>query len=310
MSDQTSPKAEVADQSHRREPLYALSLSLVCPGAGHIYCGRIVAGLIIFLASLSLPSAVAIAAVLSTSLGTTLLISATFGFLVLYIYAAFDAFRAARHAHSDYQLQVFNRGIVYLTLAIVGCASPIVSTALLRASVFEAFYIPTNSMNPTLVSGDRIVVNKVYSRGELPQRGQIIVFRNPENRKQMYVKRVVGLPGDKIEHRGHEVYLNGNVLPRERLPKESLAIPTQNLPGELFEEQNGGHRYRVLVEDGKPATKSTFDVPPGNCYVLGDNRQRSKDSRHFSFVPLGDIEGRVQAVVLPAHSWRRFGTAR
>jgi signal peptidase I len=108
------------------------------------------------------------------------------------------------------------------------------------------------------------------------------VFRNPENRRQIFVKRVVGLPGDTVEVTQHELLINGKV--QHRLSENA----TPNPPQELSKET----------------------IPAGSYYVMGDNRDLSKDSRNFGFLSHGEITGVVTYLFWPSKSWSRFGAVR
>ena len=115
--------------------------------------------------------------------------------------------------------------------------------------------------------------------------------------------------GDTVEVKGNEVFVNGRQLPRESAPRASLGAAAQVVKGELFEETNAGRRYRILfATDTKPLPDyPKAKVPDGMCFVLGDNRSSSRDSRTIGFVALGDVLGEVQYRYWPAATWTRFG---
>jgi signal peptidase I len=109
--------------------------------------------------------------------------------------------------------------------------------------------------------------------------------------------------------KGNEVFVNGQPLPRERTPRASLGAAAQEVQGVLFEETNGGRRYQIFfTADAKPLPDyPKAKVPDGTCFVLGDNRNNSRDSREMGFVALGDVLGEVQYRYWPAATWSRFG---
>jgi signal peptidase I len=168
--------------------------------------------------------------------------------------------------------------------------------------VVQAFQIPSESMEDTLLIGDYLLVDKLRFGGNrawdffMPyrpvRRGDIIVFRYPVNPVQHFVKRVVGLPGDRVRLINRQVYVNGiplhepyvryNSVPhdvfRDDFPR--LNVPVPGLEGDWWLEM------RKLVEDGQ------LIVPEGHYFVLGDNRDDSKDSRYWGFVPRENIVGR------------------
>src|ERR1700730_12915499 len=168
--------------------------------------------------------------------------------------------------------------------------------------VVQAFQIPSESMENTLLIGDYLLVDKLrYGGGGLwdfalpyrrVQRGDIIVFRYPVHPTQHFVKRVVGVPGDRVRLINRQVYVNGNALrePYARYTSSSQVacgdeFPRLNLPVPGLE---GGWwlEMRKLVEDGE------LIIPQGNYFVLGDNRDESLDSRYWGFVPQENVIGR------------------
>lgn len=295
---------------NNRKSWIAVVLSLICTGLGQIYCGRIVKGLLLFLATLLfLPVAIggalakpsaAVWAVFLCSYGTV---------FVLWIYATIDSYVAARRVKDSYVLREYNRGIVYLFFMLVGITNPLVTAVVVRMQVMEAFYVPVASMVPNVLKGDRFVVNKLAYRYSMPERSDVVVFRSPPNRRQAYIKRVIGLPGDTVAMRGGEVFVNGKRLVRQKAPESAFSTIRDCLEGELYYETNAGKTYAIV--DGDQPTEyddhEAVTVPVGNCFVMGDNRDKSRDSRSFGCVPLGDIFGRVQYIYYPAGSWSRFG---
>jgi signal peptidase I len=133
----------------------------------------------------------------------------------------------------------------------------------LRANVMEAFVIPTSSMAPTLIPGDRILTNKLGISTRTFARGDLVVFRHPENRRQMFVKRIVGLPGDSVEIKERELLINDKIQ----------------------------HRLSEKSPQTQPPKISKQTVPAGSCFVMGDNRDLSHDSRNFGFLAHGEITG-------------------
>src|SRR5262249_51986003 len=150
---------------------------------------------------------------------------------------------------------------------------PVAGAVLLRAHVFEAFQYVERSMNPNLQSGDRVLVNKLAPAGGVPRRGDVVAFRNPRDRRQTWVQRVSGLPGDRAEVKSGQVFVNGKQLERDRVPAASLPPGSTPDGGEVYEESNAGRRYRVLLGAAKAAPDcAAKTVSDGCCFVLGDNR--------------------------------------
>ncbi|MDA8148442.1 MAG: signal peptidase I [Actinomycetota bacterium] len=163
-------------------------------------------------------------------------------------------------------------------------ALAVVIAILVRTFVFETYYIPSGSMIPTLEIGDRIVVNKLAYDFHSVHTGDIIVFARPPKEDcpgppvADLVKRVIGLPGQRISSSGNTVLINGKPLPEPWLPK-----------GEPL---------------GPPITPMT--IPPNSYYVLGDNRPNSCDSRYWGVVPKKLIVGKVDAIIWPLSQIKFF----
>lgn len=187
---------------------------------------------------------------------------------------------------------------------------PVVLLVLLfRSFLFEPFKIPSGSMIPTLLIGDFILVNKfsyglrlpvVHKRiirvGE-PRRGDVFVFRYPEDVRQNYIKRLVGLPGDEITYRNKVLYVNGEpVLQRERglwIGEGLNRNPANTRPQLRYEELNDVN-HRILVYPNRPNHQTqTWTVPDGHYFAMGDNRDMSLDSRHWGFVPEENLVGKA-----------------
>jgi len=175
---------------------------------------------------------------------------------------------------------------------------------LVRSFLYEPFRIPSSSMMPTLVTGDFIFVNKftyglrlpvvntkIVEIGE-PHRGDVIVFRLPSDPSTNYIKRLVGLPGDTIRYLNKKIYVND-----EPVQIQPLGIyDGEDQPGSLlFREHLGAAEHGVLLLPGQRSLEGTFVVPAGHYFMMGDNRDNSRDSRYdgVGFVPEGNIVGRA-----------------
>jgi signal peptidase I len=175
---------------------------------------------------------------------------------------------------------------------------------LLRSFLAEPFRIPSGSMIPTLLIGDFILVNKFayglrdpvfhhkfVSFGE-PQRGDIVVFRYPVNPSQDFIKRVIGVPGDRISYRNKQLFVNEQPMP---LDADGVYTAGDSAPGVVyqFQESLGTVRHRIIVNPGRPAEDFEFKVPEGQYFMMGDNRDGSLDSRSWGTVPEGNLVGRA-----------------
>jgi len=178
-----------------------------------------------------------------------------------------------------------------------------------RSFVFEPFKIPSGSMQPTLLIGDFIVVSKfsyglrlpvlntkILETGE-PERGDVFVFRSVEQRGVNMIKRVVGLPGDRIAYRNKILYINGEPAPQEIVGPWIGDGINRNPPGsnpQLRTESLGDVEHDILVYPrAVPPRRGEWTVPAGHYFAMGDNRDRSHDSRAWGFVPENHLVGRA-----------------
>ena len=173
---------------------------------------------------------------------------------------------------------------------------------LLRSFVVEPFRIPSGSMEPTLIPGDFILVNKfdyglrlpithtkILSLGE-PKRGDVVVFRYPENPRIAFIKRIVGLPGDHIEYRHKQLFINGKPEELESLPPSTPNVP----PGyEAKLEILGKVKHRILIHPGFDGQSWDYVVPKKSYFVMGDNRDNSRDSRYWGPMPEANLIGKA-----------------
>lgn len=188
---------------------------------------------------------------------------------------------------------------------------PVLAVVLvLRSFLVEPFQIPSGSMLPTLEVGDFILVNK-FSYGirlpvlntkvvELsdPQRGDVMVFRTPVDKKTNYIKRVIGLPGDKIRYQNKMLYINNKPMSEEFIGELNRL--------EMYQEQLGEVKHNIYKAPSAPYNRNPrspqnlgegeWVVPEGSYFVMGDNRDNSNDSRFWGFVPDEMIVGKAFAI--------------
>jgi signal peptidase I len=185
-----------------------------------------------------------------------------------------------------------------VSVVLVTMTSPVLLALGLRAFVLEAFKIPAMSMAPTLWNGDHIFVNKAaygfFSKG-IPERGDVVVFPFPENPKQDFVKRVIGLPGDNIELVEGRPVINGFTPPHCRVG----TIDVSGREMTVFVEHLGRRSYLTMFDVGAEGGRDgPYQVKPGEVFMLGDNRYNSHDSRRWNGgvgggVPIDTIRGRA-----------------
>ena len=198
---------------------------------------------------------------------------------------------------------------------------------IIRSFVFEPFRIPSGSMMPTLVQGDFIFVKKYsyglrlpvletkfFETGE-PKRGDVVVFRLPAEPSINYIKRVVGLPGDIISYDNARLTINGELMQvSENL--EASAADSANIYDEIFPDREHMIRHRINIAENRNPRVQVYEVPPGEYFMMGDNRDNSQDSRFIGFIPETHLVG--EAVRIWMHvdfsdglewpDWGRIGT--
>ena len=197
----------------------------------------------------------------------------------------------------------------------------ILAVFLIRSFLVEPFKIPSGSMMPTLLVGDFILVNKYtyglrvpilnhtfYEIGK-PQRGDVMVFHYPKDPSLDYIKRVVGLPGDRIEYREKRLYINGQPLDMAVDGDYSYVAPGLNqIHARKYRETLGQQPHDILLVNDAPAIDGEVVVPPGQYFAMGDNRDNSNDSRYWGFVPERNIVGRAFFIWWNFDNFGRIGS--
>jgi len=191
---------------------------------------------------------------------------------------------------------------------------------LIRSFIFEPFNIPSGSMKPNLLVGDFIFVSK-YSYGfskhslpfsiplipgkifsDTPERGDVVVFKTPENNRTDYIKRVIGLPGDKIEIKNGIIFINGSEILRKKLNDFiDTDNKTSNKRVRMYNEYFFNKEINILdiTDNGIADNTQLFNVPENHFFVMGDNRDNSQDSRFIStvgFIPYENLVGKAQFI--------------
>ncbi|HEY2347114.1 MAG TPA: signal peptidase I [Xanthomonadaceae bacterium] len=183
---------------------------------------------------------------------------------------------------------------------------------LVRSFLGEPYRIPSESMMPNLLIGDFILVNKfayglrlpvldtkVVKVGE-PQRGDVIVFHPPMAPDEVWIKRVIGVPGDVIDYHGYQLTINGQPVPSEAIGPYVGQGSGSNQTGTQVVRENLPGRTHTVLESGNPPTErdGTWTVPPGEYFMMGDNRDDSADSRFWPthFLPEANIVGKAEVV--------------
>jgi len=209
-----------------------------------------------------------------------------------------------------------------------------------RSVAYEPFNIPSGSMKPTLLVGDYLFVSKFsygYSKYSLPfslpiipgrvifsepERGDVVVFKLPSDNKTDYIKRIIGLPGDTVQLRNSILYINDVAVKRERVQEfvENIGNDRMRRVAQYKEILPNGVSHNVLeyTETSPFDSTEVFTIPEGHYFGMGDNRDRSKDSRFLTdvgFIPKVNLVGRAEFLFFSIDGaawqiWKWFGTLR
>jgi signal peptidase I len=257
-----------------KSPWGTLLLSLALPGLGHVCMGKAVMGAGCLLAT-GLLGLGSVAYVLNPSTRVSPFILVPFlGALAAYFFSAWHAYYLARK--SDI-LPGPSQGIspkmkARLIFGIAGVAVIYGLLGWLMTSMLAgSFTVPPDSMEPTIYNGERVLVNRLAYRIAAPQRGDIIIYKYPQDPSKIYIHRIVALPGESVELKDHQIIVNGVKL------AEDWAVKIRHY--------NGG---KLAKRGMKPVV-----VDPDSFYVLGDNAARSEDSRAWGFLPKKNIIGKA-----------------
>jgi signal peptidase I len=298
----------------RRRAWLAALLSLIAPGTGQVYngSGRLGGELFAAFIALDLMTIALLSHIASKSAFLAILLLAA-SELGLRLGAAIEAFRAARRVRPETWM-VWQRGWVYLLLIV---ALPVFNFIAYPATYSaRSFYAPSAAMVPTLLVGDYCIVDTRYYRSHAPGRGDVAVFHLSKDPSVDYIKRIVGLPGDRIQMRHGLLYVNdepagrrsaGDYEYEEFGRSQHFHLYVENLPrgsGESSYE----HPIIKVGDDGPLDNTPVHEVPADHYFALGDNRDNSLDSRMlstFGYVPAKNLIGHVEFL-----SFSAVGSAR
>lgn len=272
---------------HPRKWWLAGVLSYLVPGLGQVYNGEAVKGLL-FYCLLSLWGSIVFVfgvnmikreyspfhvfllfVILAISLSAILLI-------------IIDAIRSARKQGTSYSLKSYNKWVIYLAAILLSQGVDYSVRTSIREILIKPYRIPTVSMAPTLLTGDFLLSNKIYYCSKEPKRGEIIVLKYPQAEEIITIKRIIGLPGDTLQIRNKEVFINGNRLNEPYVVhNDSRIFPKGSDPRDNF---------------------GSFIVPPNHYFVMGDNRDNSLDSRYWGTIERTKIEGKPNFIYW---SWQK-----
>ncbi|MCK5494555.1 MAG: signal peptidase I [Candidatus Omnitrophica bacterium] len=201
-------------------------------------------------------------------------------FAILFLYGIqvlIDSYKCANsfNRHHNIKINASKSRRICLILGIFFLVFVFNPSSIVKSTLVQAFKIPAGAMKPTLVEGDRVLVNKAIYRFSEPKRGDVIVFGYPERPKLAFIKRLVGLPGEKVEIKQGKIIINGTTI--------------KNLKhfGGYFNAGSYGQEGQVI------------EIPPGNYFVLGDNTLNSRDSRYWGFLPKENLIGKAYKIYFP-----------
>jgi signal peptidase I len=283
----------VSTEPKKRRAWLAALLSLLLPGLGQLYNRRVRLALILMILGvlLSIPARWAIAGAPAGSVLPVAAIILVLG-LAIPLFAIVQAAIGARRAGSI-ALAWFNRWFVYAGLYVLVAIWGLIADLLPIPSI-TSYSMPSGSMIPTLLVGDYSVARTRAFETRLPERGELAVFRPPSEPEFDFVKRIVGLPGDRIQLREGRLYLNGALVDRAPIDESEAAGLLEGFEqARIYRETlPGGVSYLIAEfgDDGGLDNTSEFVVPADHVFVLGDNRDASNDSRsRLGFIPLAEL---------------------
>ncbi len=266
-----------------KEPLLALFLSIILTGLGQMYAGRIKRG-ISFLIIPIISAVIMFTYFLNPTTKTNVFMLIPLGILAIFgIFVLADAYLCAKAYNINNNLKrnittgkriVIVTGIIFFLF--VFHPQQLVANYF-RNNVVQAFKLPTGTMMPTLMVGDKILVDKAIYKKSEPKRGDVIIFKYPKDPRKIFVKRLVGLPGEMVEIKDGQIIVNG------------IKLQDPVIFSNIYYYNKGEY-----AQEGK-----AIQVPNNSYYVLGDNSNASQDSRYFGFVPKENIEGKAFKIYFP-----------
>jgi signal peptidase I len=255
------------DSLKKRKPILAFLLSLVTPGLGQIYNGQLKKGLL-YLIGFFL-AYIIFSFLLLKFYGMICYLIIMLGF---FLFILLDALLGAIKLKAI-ALKSYNKWYIYLIIFLL--SSVVIQPLLgwtIKNSIARAYKIPSSTMKPALLAGDHLIANmRIYKSGK-PKRGDVIIFEYPKDPSKDFIKRVIGLEGEKVEIINNKVYIN------EKLIDDPWG----------HYESSGQAKYLKELENFGPVV-----VPKDSLFVLGDNRNNSQDSRFWGFVDIRKVKGKA-----------------
>ncbi len=278
----------------RRKPWLAAFLSSLFPSIGQFYNRQVLKGIAFI--------AVTVVAFILQAVFAPLFIFV----LLVYLIGIKDAFDSAEALNGSGDRFFRQERAIVLLIVVILSLQAIPFAEIIKDHVIKAFKMPSGSMYPTLKIGDHFLIGKTKSFRVSLKRGDVVVFPYPVNPEKNFVKRVIGLGGDKVQIINGELYINEQLV---QLKKQGVQEEDDHLwlntigPPTVYEERIGDATYRVqYLRDKSTTNGGPWLVPQDAVFVMGDNRDNSQDSRVWGPVPRNSIEGKALKIYW---SWNR-----
>jgi len=266
-----------------RKPIVAALLSSVTPGLGQVYNSQPFKGILFYLATFLLVILLSFTGLQFSFFGLMAVILLS---LFLWLFIVVESFIAAGKV-KDSAFKPYNKWYVYLIIVLLSFGADLALTDFFVKDVLgiKGYRLFSDSMKPTLQKGDYIMIRLNYYRSHEPERGDLVILKDPYNPTQELMKRAVGLEGEKFEIRNKRVFINNRPLQEDYKVHTDSSVYVRK----LFPHDNS------IRDNCGPLI-----IPWKHCFVLGDNRDNSLDSRHWGSVPLEDITDKALYIYLSA----------
>ena len=267
-----------------KEPYFAFLLSMLLPGLGQVYAGKPIRGIFLFLIVAALNGGATVYFFNPATKVSLYCVIPTVLSIVVVLWCLFDSYFSAKRYNAAGGLKriitpgvriVFFAAIVSVPLVYYLAARP--ATSIIQARLCRFYIAPPNSMEPTIYKGERVLVDMTAYKKSAPKRGDVVIYRYPQEPGKIYLHRIVGFPGEAIELKDQKIVINGAKL------TESWAAKIRHY--------NGGK----LARKGMKA----IVVPQDSYYVLGDDAARSQDSRYRGCLSKEYLIGKAYKIYYP-----------